>query len=186
MAEIQSNNRFGLNTDAQKLELTESGAYEKKEVVIVDSVKALTLFERAMVALSDWAGPDGKASAGIDYQEKETGTIIYKGKYSLGFKKVTFLGDGWERYADFSLKVRCKDGRAQVTVTIPTITGFFRPRSITRTYSIEELQNAVDKSKGAKHERGIKLMKDLIDITNDLISSMSDFLKNKNNSDDDF
>ena len=84
----------GLSINAQDIQLTETGAYEKKEVVVVDSVKAIVLFERAMIALSDWTGPDGKAKAGIDYQEKETGTVIYKGRYSLGFKN-TFLGDGW-------------------------------------------------------------------------------------------
>ena len=68
-----------INANAQDIELTESGAYEKKVVVVVDSAKAIVLFERAMIALSDWTGPDGKAKAGIDYQEKETGTVIYKG-----------------------------------------------------------------------------------------------------------
>ena len=72
-----------INAKAQDIKLTDTGAYEKKEVVVVDSVKAIILFERAMIALSDWTGPDGKAKAGIDYQEKETGTVIYKGRYSL-------------------------------------------------------------------------------------------------------
>ena len=57
-----------ISVNAQNIEinLTESGAYEKKEVVKVDSTKAIILFERAMIALSDWTGPDGKAKAGID------------------------------------------------------------------------------------------------------------------------
>ena len=123
-----------ISVNAQNIEinLTENGAYEKKEVVKVDSTKAIILFERAMIALSDWTGPDGKAKAGIDYQEKETGTVIYKGRYSLGFKN-TFLGDGWYRYAEFTLKVRCKDGRAQVTIIVPSITAIYNRNGMTRT-----------------------------------------------------
>lgn len=67
-----------INANSQDIELTETGVYEKKEVVVVDSAKAIVLFERAMIALSDWTGPDGKAKAGIDYQEKETGTVFIK------------------------------------------------------------------------------------------------------------
>ena len=144
-----------INANAQDIELTETGAYEKKEVVVVDSAKAIILFERAMIALSDWSGPDGKAKADIDYQEKETGTVIYKGRYSLGFKN-TFLGDGWNRYAEFLLKVRCKDGRAQVTVTVPTVTAIYNRNGMTRTNSIKVLLDAVKQSKGAKRERGKK------------------------------
>ena len=69
----------GLSLNAQIIELTESGVYEKKEVVSADSVKAAVLFGKAMEALSDWTGPDGRSKAGIDYQDKESGTIIYKG-----------------------------------------------------------------------------------------------------------
>ena len=149
-----------VNAKAQDIKLTETGAYEKKEVVVVDSTKAIILFERAMIALSDWTGPDGKAKAGIDYQEKETGTVIYKGRYSLGFKN-TFLGDGWDRYAEFTLKVRCKDGRAQVTVTVPTVTAIYNRNGMTRTNSVKKLSDAVQQSKGSKRERGEKLMNDL-------------------------
>ena len=49
---------------AQDIELNEQGAYERKEVVQVDSVTAAVLYDRAMVALSEWTGPDGKAKAG--------------------------------------------------------------------------------------------------------------------------
>lgn len=175
----------GLSINAQDIQLTETGAYEKKEVVVVDSVKAIVLFERAMIALSDWTGPDGKAKAGIDYQEKETGTVIYKGRYSLGFKN-TFLGDGWNRYAEFSLKVRCKEGRAQVTVTVPTVTAIYNRNGVTRTNSIKVLLDAVKQSKGAKRERGEKLMTDLIETADGLVAAMCERLKNGGANDDDF
>ena len=174
-----------LNANAQDIELTEAGAYEKKEVVVVDSTNAIVLFERAMIALSDWTGPDGKAKAGIDYQEKQTGTVIYKGRYSLGFKN-TFLGDGWDRYAEFTLKVRCKDGRAQVTLTVPTVTAIYNRNGMTRTNSVKMLLDAVRQSKGAKHERGEKLMADLTETADGIFSAMCERLKNSGGDDDDF
>ena len=176
-----------ISVNAQNIEinLTENGAYEKKEVVKVDSTKAIILFERAMIALSDWTGPDGKAKAGIDYQEKETGTVIYKGRYSLGFKN-TFLGDGWYRYAEFTLKVRCKDGRAQVTIIVPSITAIYNRNGMTRTNSVTEWLNAVNKAKGAKHERGVKLMTDLTETADGLVYAMCERLKTGGSNDDDF
>lgn len=173
-----------LSIDAQDIQLTETGAYEKKEVVVVDSAKAIILFERAMIALSDWTGPDGKAKAGIDYQEKETGTVIYKGVFSLGFKNV-FLGDGWNRYADFVLKVRCKDGRAQVTVTVPQITAVYNRNGMKSSASTAQWVQAVKEAKGKKHERGIALLNDLTSTVDGLAAAMADRLK-KSNDDDDF
>lgn len=173
-----------INANSQDIELTETGVYEKKEVVVVDSAKAIVLFERAMIALSDWTGPDGKAKAGIDYQEKETGTVIYKGTYSLGFKS-GFL-QGWDRWADFILKVRCKDGRSQVTITVPTITGVYSGNGMKRSWSLSEVVEAVNKSGKNKKERGRLLLKNVADTADGIVQAMSDRLKgNAGNSDDD-
>lgn len=172
-----------MEVHAQQLELTAGGAYEKKEVVTVDSVKAGVLFARAMEALSDWAGPDGKAKAGIDFQDKDAGVVAYKGIYSLGFKNV-FLGDGWERYANFILKVRCKDGRAQVTVTVPTVTFRYNKNGMTREFTTAQLYDSVLKSKGNRRERGDVIMKDLKDVADGLAAAMIERLKLQ--ADDDF
>ena len=136
----------GLNAQVPDIPLNEAGAYEKKEVVEVEGASSAVLFGRAMEALSDWTGPDGKAKVGIDYQDKETGTVIYKGKYYLGLYRV--LLTGIEMYADVVLKVRCKDGRAQVTVTIPMMTGIYS-NGQTRQASIGETVESM-KEKGAK------------------------------------
>ena len=173
-----------INANAQDIELTENGAYEKKEVVVVDSTKAIILFERAMIALSDWTGPDGKSKAGIDYQEKETGTVIYKGVFSLGFKNV-FLGEGWQRYADFVLKVRCKDGKAQVTVTVPQIKAIYSTDGRKWSASTAEWVQDVKEAKGKRHERGVALLNDLTSTVDGLASAMAERLK-KGNDDDDF
>ena len=88
----------GMAGNAQVITLTDGGVYEKKEVINVDGVKASELFLRAMEALSDWTGPDGRSKAGIDYQDKESGTIIYKGNYYMGFRHV-ILRAGWDMCA---------------------------------------------------------------------------------------
>lgn len=173
-----------VNANAQDIELTETGAYEKKEVVVVDSTKAIVLFERAIIALCDWTGPDGKAKVGIDYQDKETATVIYKGMFSLGFKNV-FLGDGWNRYADFVLKVRCKDGRAQVTATVPQITAVYNRNGMKSSASTAQWVQAVKEAKGKRHERGIALLNDLTNTVDGLVAAMADRLK-KGIDDDDF
>lgn len=173
-----------LTAGAQNIQLTADGAYERKEVVTVDGISAAVLFDRAMMALTDWTGPDGKAKAGIDYQNLDTHILIYKGTFSLGFKNI-FLGDGWHRYANFTLKVRCKDGRAQVTVTVGTMTGIYNRGNIERSWTIAEVKEAVMKSKGAKRERGETLLADIVETADGIMAAMSAKLKAAD-SDDDF
>lgn len=174
----------GLTVGAQDIQLTPDGAYERKEVVAVDSVSAAVLYDRAMMALSDWTGPDGKAKAGIDYQNQETHTVIYKGTFSLGFKNI-FLGDGWHRYANFTLKVRCKDGRAQVTVTVGTMTGIYNRGNVERSWTVLEIQESVLKSKGAKRERGEILLADIVETADGIMAAMGAKLKAADGGDDD-
>ena len=154
--------------------LNDKGAYERQEVVTVDGASALSLYDLAMMALTDWTGPDGKAKVGIDYQNQETHTVVYKGCYSLGFKDI-FLGAGWSRQADFILKVRCKDGRAQVTLTVPTYTAHYGSSSTTGT--IRELSDAVDKSKKKKRARGVIMLEYLKMAADGIVDSMAESLK---------
>ena len=156
---------------AQEIELNEAGAYEKKEVVVVDSVESAVLYGRAMEALSDWTGPDGNSRAGIDYQDKESGTVIYKGNYFLEYKsRVTVT-------ADFTLKVRCKDGRSQITVTIPSLTASAPSVGLERSASVLKVLQSKKKSSQ-------RLIEKLPEAANTLISAMSERLKNA--PDDDF
>jgi hypothetical protein len=174
-----------MTAGAQDIQLTPDGAYEKKDVVTVDSVSAATLYDRAMIALTDWTGPDGKAKAGIDYQNPDTHAVIYKGMFSLGFKN-TFLGDGWNRYANFTLKVRCKDGRAQVTVTVGSMTGIYNRGNIERSWTIAEIKEAVNKSKGAKRERGEMLLADIAETADGIMAAMGAKLMAADGGGDDF
>lgn len=98
-----------------------NGVYETKTVVNADSIKSSTLYVRALEALSDWTGSLSKSKIGIDIQDKDEGLVVYKGQYYLGYEKANMLC-GWDTFADFTLKVRCKDGRAQLIVTVPSMT----------------------------------------------------------------
>ncbi len=178
---------IGLIASAQGLELTESGAYELKDVVNVDGTSASILYDRAMIALVDWTGPDGKAKAGIDYQSQETHTVIYKGTFYLGAKNLA-LGSSVDRFADFTLKVRCKDGRAQVTVTVPTVTAVASVNGRRQTYTVEQLQKMVNEANGKSRSRGEVLMTNLKQIADGIMSSMIARLKGEGPGadDDDF
>lgn len=172
-----------LTINAQVITLTDNGVYEQKEVVTIDSVKAITLYSRAMEALSDWTGPDGRSKAGIDYQDKETGTIIYKGNYFMGFRHVVFRA-GWDMYADFTMKVRCKDGRAQITITIPSITGKYSANNVERTVPLSEIVNTINE-KGKKKRPTHEYLPKIPEVTKTLIDAMKQRLI-LNGSDDDF
>ena len=65
----------------QSLQITAAGAYEKEEVVYIDSVPANVLFTRAMETFNDW--PVTKAE--LDYYNKESGIVIYKGMSLIFF-----------------------------------------------------------------------------------------------------
>jgi hypothetical protein len=112
----------GMVINAQDNPLT-NGIYEKKVVLTADSVKASTLYVRALEALSDWAGSNAKSKMGIDVQDKDEALVVYKGNVHLGFEYYSkFAGGGFDMYIDMTIKVKCKDGKAQVTATVPSLT----------------------------------------------------------------
>ena len=172
---------------AQDIEFTPDGAYERKDVVTVDSVSAAVLFDRAMMALTDWTGPDGKACAGIDYQNQETHTVVYKGSFYAGNRK--WMMTQIDRYANFTVKVRCKDGRAQVTVNVPTLTVTVASNGRTRTASLAEVVGEMKKTSGARRERGEEAVQYIIDTADNLFNAMKLRLHGQGGStgdDDDF
>lgn len=173
-----------MTASAQDIALNESGEYELKKVVMVDSVSAAVLYDRAMIALTDWTGSDGKAKAGIDYQNQETHTVVYKGTFYLGFK-ATLLGAGWNRYGNFTLKVRCKDGRAQVTITVGEITAIYNKNHITKDVALRKIVDEINESKGGKKERGKELLNDLVDTSASIVAAMEQALKSNSTDGDD-
>lgn len=108
-----------LSSNAQTT-LNDMGVYEFKSVVLYDSLNYQKLFEQSRVALSDIAGSNTNTKIGVDVMDKQAGTIIYKGEYYLGFHRVNMLC-GYEVTADFTLKMQCKDNKAQYTIIVPSL-----------------------------------------------------------------
>lgn len=123
--------------NAQTVELTD-GVYELKQVVTVEGVKQDALYVRALEALSDWAGSQQQSKAQIDVQDKEEGLVVYKGQLFLGLNKTNFL-HGWNTYSDFTMKVRCKDGKFQITTVVPSLSLYWTADATTTTIPINEI-----------------------------------------------
>lgn len=169
-----------------ELQLNEKGEYERKEVVKVDSVSASALYDRAMLALTDWTGPDGKAQAGIDYQSQETHTVVYKGKFYAGARN--WMTTRINRYANFTVRVRCKDGRAQVTVNIPTLTATVESTGRTQTWNLGEAFKQVEKTSGKRRERGEEAVNYITSTADNMLAAMTAALRGAGTAggDDDF
>lgn len=108
-----------INKDSIMDAVLKTGTYEVKKVLTVDGASAATLYVRAMDALSDWTGSDGNSRAGLDFCDKDAGIVTYKGEVYNGSRKL--LVSNAKYYTDFTLKVRCKDGRAQITINVPSV-----------------------------------------------------------------
>lgn len=122
MYDVQKKQERQKEKESEQNVLT-NGVYERKVVVTADSVKAGALYVRALEALSDWAGSNSKSKMGIDVQDKDEALVVYKGNVHLGFEFYSkFAGGGWDVYLDMTLKVKCKDGKAQITATVPSLT----------------------------------------------------------------
>lgn len=105
-------------------ELNEKGEYELKIVREYVGLNAGSLFDRTLVALSDIKGGCEYSKFNYDVKEKDGGIIVYKGKLFVGYRKVNISG-GYDYMADCTLKVRLKDGKAQYTMTVPTMTVYW-------------------------------------------------------------
>ncbi len=150
-----------MTTKAQEFQLTGSGTYEYKKVVAIDTLSADDFYTRAIQVLSTWKGPNGLDSGGIDVNDRKTGTIIYNGLMSVGFEE-TVLGEGWNRWVEFRIKIRCKDGCAQITSTLIQLVGQYSRRAVVRTFSMQELKSMVEGLKRSKHEQGVEFIRKIV------------------------
>jgi len=155
----------------QDIKLTADGSYEVKDVVTVDSTSAHVLYDRAVIALSDWTGGSGKASAGLDIHDRDAGIVVYKGREFMWTKKTG--RQVYDVFADFSLKVRCKDGKAQVTSTIHSMTAGGRTWNLRDAIDVSKKENDSEKRKAEIAERVAKV-KGVADM---LLAAMRERLK---------
>lgn len=120
--------------------LNANGEYERKTVVEVPGTTAQDLYVRALEVLSDIKGSNAKSSSQIDVQDKDAALVLYKGKIYEGFEYYSkFAGAGWDAYADFTLRIKCKDEKAQITMTVSTMTFDFNAKPSTQTIPLSEL-----------------------------------------------
>ncbi len=118
--------------------LNENGEYERKVVVEVPGTTAQDLYLRALEILSDWKGSNGKSSSQIDVKDKETALVIYKGKCWIGFRKVAMIA-GWDAFADFTLRIKCKDEKAQLTMSTSSMTFLYTMDNVIKHVPLNEI-----------------------------------------------
>lgn len=172
------------DVDSAAIIIKEKGVYEQKRVVHVSEAKASTLYRRAMEALSDWTGTEGRSKAGLDYCDKEEGLVTYKGEFYNGYRKLAF-GTQVPFFTDFTMKIRCKNGRAQVIVTVPTMHAKL-PNGQMKTWTMREVLEQNEKASQRQVEKAKKKMhgmttREIVDL---LLTEMESALKK--DADDDF
>lgn len=175
-----------MTISAQVYSLT-NGAYDNKVVGQYEGVEAGVLYVRALEALSDWAGSQSKSKVNIDVQDKEQGLVVFKGSLYVGFHKVNFMA-GWNVYADFTLKIKCKDGRAQVSCHVPSATFDWTAKQYpaNTTVPLGEIYPQYNhKSQYKIKKAAIEWAPKIPPLFDEIIKSMTEKMK-AHNQDDDF
>ena len=170
---------------AQEYSLT-NGAYDNKVVEQYEGVEAGVLYVRALEALSDWAGSQSQSKVYIDVQDKEQGLVVFKGLLFVGFHKVNFMA-GWNVYADFTLKIKCKDGRAQVSCHVPSATFDWTAQQYPAktTAPLGEIYPQYNhKSQYKIKKAAIEWAPKIPPLFDDIITSLAEKLKAQNQDDD--
>lgn len=161
----------------------EKGAYEQRRVVTVEGASASTLYVRAMNALSDWKGPEGRSETSLDFHDKDAGIVTIKGGFYNGEMKI--IGKWTPIYTAFTLKVQCKDNRAQLTVTVPYmyyyLLGEKKTTDLLRALERQMSMTEKEKEKAKKKVTKDASMREAVEL---LLDAMTAALKN--GSDDDF
>ena len=88
---------------------------------------------------------------------------------------------GEDCYGDFSLKVQCKDGVTQITLSFPDIIEVYNRSGLTIQRTIEEFIKGIYEVKGKKREREEALLKELVSSANDIINVLKQKLMNISN-----
>lgn len=101
----------------------ENGYFVYKYVHQVENLSQNSLYLHTRTFLSDWVGPNANSKNYIDFEDKESGSIIAKGSYFLAYEREALYG--WNIYADFSITIKCKDGRFQVVTKVPSMSFYW-------------------------------------------------------------
>ena len=103
----------------QEVTFNEQNELQIKEVIQTQGLTTNQIFVNIQSLISE-TNPNTNSQFVIDYSDLETGTIISKGKYWLGFRKVNFTY-GYDLLADYNLTIRIKERRTQILIKVPTV-----------------------------------------------------------------
>lgn len=135
---------LAISSYGQEVIFNEQNELQIKEVVQTQGLTANQIFVNIQSLISE-TNPNTNSQFVIDYSDLETGTIISKGKYWLGFRKVTF-SYGYDLLADYNLNIRIKEGRTQIIIKVPTVS--FRwtgePSEITEKVDVKHVYPQYD------------------------------------------
>lgn len=163
--------------------LNDDGVYEIIEVVNVDGVNVENLYLRAIESLNNWGKSSGKSNSKIEVNDKESGLVIIKGRMWEGAKNAPF-GVIWDAYSDFSARIKCKEGRAQITLMVPSMTLIDNMKHNEHTVPLREIIPY-------KHKSDYTYKKTILKYTPQVYTSMENLMKHikeklQNPGDDDF
>lgn len=108
-----------ISSFGQEVTFNEQNELQIKEVVQTQGLTPDQIFVNIQSLISE-THPNTNSQFIIDYSDLKTGTIISKGKYWLGFRKV-ILTYGYDILADYNLTIRIKEGRTQILIKVPTV-----------------------------------------------------------------
>lgn len=149
--------------------LNDDGVYEIIEVVSVEGVNVENLYLRAIESLNNWGKSSGKSNSKIEVNDKEAGLVIIKGRMWEGANKAP-LGVIWDAYSDFTARIKCKEGRAQIILQVPSMTLIDNMKHNEHTVPLRELIPY-------KHKTNFTYKKTILKYTPQVYNSMENLIR---------
>jgi hypothetical protein len=157
---------FIITTEAQtKLPQDQSGAVRFDSVVVVDSVKAIDLYNRALA----WFGANFKSPKdAIQMQIPESKTIVANGITALQWP---MLGGNLKSKLGFKITIICKDNRYRYT--IENLTYYDQ--------NYKEAPSVISKTVTSNSKGAEKARQNIIQSINDLVVGLNSQMIKKDN-----
>lgn len=169
---------------AQEVSFNENGALELKQVVLVENATKDAIFTNVRSIISDALPTSNNSESAIDYSDIGSGVIIAKGLFYIGDAKGR-LSNKWHIYDNYTMTVKVKDGKYQISIKVPSITLEYsgdKTKAVVNTKQIYPEYDGSDlpsyvKLKQAVIEYGPKIpdsMQALVKILTEKISKVED------------
>ena len=165
-----------LNIQAQEVAFNENGALELKQVVIVENATKDAIFTNVRSIISDALPISNNSESAIDYSDIGSGVIIAKGLFYLGDAKGNF-GCKWHIYDNYTMTVKVKDGKYQISIKVPSITLVYSGDKTKTTVNTKQIYPEYD---GSKLPPYVKVKQAVIEYGPKIPDSMRILAKNLN------